>query len=216
MTMASHHPFTGEILMKSIARRTIRRGLAVLFIGTILVCEANAQCGYFGRQNTTGRMQPQSWRDAPQFGPASFLLAQAEERSEGIVGFWKVKFVSKNSPGIPDGTLIDNGFAQWHSDGTEIMNSSRPPSTSSFCLGVWQKRGTVYKLNHFGLSYDPSGKFIGPARVREVVALDEDGKHYAGFFTIDQYDPAGNRLAHIEGQITARRITVNTSIKGVL
>jgi hypothetical protein len=203
--------------MKTMVKWTISGGLAVLFIGTILVCEANAQCGYFGRQHATGRMQPQSWRESPQFGPASFLLAQAEERSQGIVGFWKVKFVSKNSPGIPDGTLIDNGFAQWHSDGTEIMNSSRPPATSSFCLGVWQKRGaSVYKLNHFGLSYDPSGKFIGPARVREVVALSENGKRYAGFFSIDQYDPSGNLLAHIEGQITATRITVNTSIKGVL
>ena len=62
-------------------------------------------------------------------------------RASPIVGFWKVKFISEGNSGIPDGTVIDNGFAQWHSDGTEILNSSRPPATSSFCLGVWQKSG---------------------------------------------------------------------------
>jgi hypothetical protein len=30
--------------------------------------------------------------------------------------------------------VIDAGFAQWHSDGTEIMNS-HAPATSNFCLG---------------------------------------------------------------------------------
>jgi hypothetical protein len=81
------------------------------------------------------------------------------------VGFWKIKFVSEGSSGIPDGTVIDNGLAQWHSDGTEIMNSSRPPATGNFCLGVWQKSGpSSYKLNHFALAYDVSGNFIGPRR----------------------------------------------------
>jgi hypothetical protein len=47
------------------------------------------------------------------------------------------------------------GFSQWHSDGTEILNSSRPPATSNFCLGVWEKTGPfAYKLNHFALSSD--------------------------------------------------------------
>ena len=58
--------------------------------------------------------------------------------SQTIVGFWHVKFVSEGSEGIPDGTEVDAGYSQWHSDGTEIMNSAgRSPITGSFCLGVW-------------------------------------------------------------------------------
>lgn len=40
--------------------------------------------------------------------------------------------------------MLDNGFVQW------IMNSSKPPVTGDFCLGVWQKNGpSSYQLNHF-------------------------------------------------------------------
>ncbi len=31
---------------------------------------------------------------------------------------------------------VDNAFVQWHSDGTEIMNSRRPAQDGNFCLGV--------------------------------------------------------------------------------
>ncbi len=48
-----------------------------------------------------------------------------------IVGFWHVKFIAKGNGFIPDGTVIDMGFSQWHSDGTEILNSSRPPPATS-------------------------------------------------------------------------------------
>jgi hypothetical protein len=127
--------------------------LILLLVGTV----SNAECGYT-EGHRAGATQPQSWQGPAQFRPASFLLVADQEGSDDrIVGFWKVKFVSDGSPGIPDGTVIDNAFAQWHSDGTEIMNSSRPPATSNFCLGVWQKSGpSTYKLNHFALSSDLS------------------------------------------------------------
>jgi hypothetical protein len=69
-------------------------------------------------------VQPQHWQGPTQFRPASLLLVADNGSTTGIVGFWKVEFV------LDDGTVIDNGFAQWHSDGTEIMNSSRDPRTS--------------------------------------------------------------------------------------
>jgi len=122
--------------------------------------------------------------------------------------------VSKDTPGILDGTVIDAGFAQWHSDGTEILNSSRPPATSNFCLGVWEKIGQFsYKLNHFALSSDLNGNMIGPANIREDVILDQTGNSYAGTLTIDQFDLSGNTLAHITGQVTATRITVDTKVE---
>jgi len=109
------------------------------------------------------------------------------------------------------------GFSQWHSDGTEILNSSRPPATSNFCLGVWEKTGrSTYKLNHFALSSDLNGNLIGLANIREDVTLDASGNNYSGTFSIDQYDLAGNTLAHIVGNISASRITVDTTITGIL
>ena len=133
------------------------------------------------------------------------LASDHDSASAGIVGLWKVKFVA------PDGTVIDEGYATWHSDGTEIMNSGRPPITGNFCMGVWRStRRSTYRLNHFGLSWDPTGtNLIGPANIREEVVLARSGNSYAGTFTIDQFDVDGNVLAHIAGQVTATRITAD-------
>jgi len=50
----------------------------------------------------------------------SSLSQQAAPAGAAIVGFWHVKFISKGTGFIPDGTVVDMGFSQWHSDGTEI------------------------------------------------------------------------------------------------
>jgi hypothetical protein len=79
---------------------------------------------------------------------------------------------------------------------------------------VWEKTGRFsYKLNHFALSSDLNGNMIGPANIREDVILDQNGNSYAGAFTIDQFDLSGNTLAHITGQVTATRITVDTKVE---
>jgi hypothetical protein len=133
------------------------------------------------------------------------------------VGFWKAKFVSEGSSGIPDGTLIDSPFVQWHDDRTEIMNSTRVPATGNYCMGVWRKTGKLsYELNHFGLSFDTSGNFVGPAQIREEITLDEKPDQYSENFKIDQYDPSGKLLQEILGQVTAMRITVDTTVDQVL
>ncbi len=71
--------------------------------------------------------------------PASFALRDDDSEEASIVGLWQVTFTSKDTPGIPDGTVVDAGFATWHADGTEIMNSGRPPITGNFCMGVWKQ-----------------------------------------------------------------------------
>jgi len=72
----------------------------------------------------------------------------------------------------------------WLMNGTEIMNSTRAPATQSFCMGVWHKTGAVsYVLNHFALSFDSNGTFVGPAR--EDIILAKKADHYRGTFTID-------------------------------
>jgi hypothetical protein len=126
-----------------------------------------------------------------------------------IVGLWKIRFISKGTAGVPDGTVLDDGYATWHSDGTELMNSSRAPMTSNFCMGAWKQIGrSTFKLNHFALSWDPTGStFIGPTNIRETVTVDASGNSYHGSFTITQYDVDGTTVTGgASGTVTANRI----------
>jgi hypothetical protein len=192
--------------MRSICKTAIIGVLATALHVTVFVSKAAAQCGY-SQWSGTEALQPLSSQEA--------LSRTAEnEGSEGqIVGFWKFQFVSQGSTGIPDGAVVDNGFTQWHSDGTEITNSFRPPSTGNFCLGVYQQTGSsTYSLNHFALGWDPLGNFIGPVQIREKVTLSHNSNQFTGTFTIEQFNPAGNVLAHVQGQVTGTRITVNTPL----
>jgi hypothetical protein len=204
---------------KAIFKTSITGTLAMVLLGMGLVAEASAGCGNLERLKA-GAIRPLSWRGTGQFRPVSLLLvADREGFVDRIVGFWKTTFLSEGSPGIRDGTVIDAGFVQWHSDGTEILNSgSRPPASSNFCLGIWKKTGSFhYTLNHFGLSWDTSTDSpLGPAQIREEIELDHGADAYAGTFTIDQYDVAGHLLVHIQGSVTASRITVNTPLADVL
>ena len=65
----------------------------------------------------------------------------------------------------------------------------------SFCLGVWENVGpSKYKLNHFPLTWNADGTFLGPANLREEVTLSPDHNSFTGTFSLGQYDPQGNLL----------------------
>jgi hypothetical protein len=202
--------------------RTMSVVFGVVLVATFFALNANAQCGASDGPATSAaatRLLERSVSLRFASHTSSRLAANRENKTEdvSIVGFWHVKFVSEGTTGIPDGTVIDMGFSQWHSDGTEILNSSRPPATSNFCLGVWEKTGPhTYKLNHFALSSDLNGHLVGPANIREDVTLDADGDSYSGKFSIDQFDLSGKALAHIVGNISATRITADTTITDIL
>lgn len=128
---------------------------------------------------------------------------------EAIVGMWKVQFTAT------DGSdFADFGYSQWHSDGTELLNSgSRAPATQNYCLGVWAKTGdATYKLNHFALSYDQmTGVLDGKVNIREEVKINANRNAFSGTFTIAVYDPAGATVVHqVQGDVTGTRVTVNT------
>jgi hypothetical protein len=179
-------------------------GLAMVIVALSMGPIASADCGNMDKPKTGTpfRLQP----SAPV----------ESEDNDPIVGFWKVKFLSKDNTGIPDGTVLDSAFAQWHSDGTEIMNSSRAPETQSFCLGVWTRtKPSRYQLNHFAISW-ANGALLGPGNIRENVVLSQDGNSYTGTFTIDQYDQQGSLLVHLTGQLEGKRITVDTTVTDVL
>ena len=203
--------------------RKLSVALAVFLAGTVFALNASAQCaateGQIASEAASNMMARSILLRASLKVPGSSLNALASQKNKSedsdasIVGFWHVVFTSEGTtnPPIPDGAVVDNGFAQWNSDQTEIMNSSRPPATGNFCLGVWEKTGrSTYVLNHFALSFNPDGSMMGPANIRESVTLSADGRSYSGTFSIDQYDTHLNLLAHIVGNIAATRVTIDT------
>jgi hypothetical protein len=153
--------------------------------------------------------------------PGAIKLASlAPADGPDIVGLWQFKFTSTGNTGlgIPDGAPLDMGYAQWHSDGTEIMNSGRDPATSNFCLGTYAGEGhRTYKLNHFALSWDntgmfcaiPAGKpscFVGSTNIQEEVTVDPHGDTYTGHVTIIQYDTSNHEMFRLTGDVEAHRI----------
>ena len=156
---------------------------------------SNTGCGYSPGQKPTASIKPASLD----------MVSNNDWVGAPIVGFWKIQLT------LPDGTVIDQGYATWHADGTEIINSSRPPISGNFCMGVWKRTGrSTYKLNHFAMGWDASGtNFIGPVNLKEEVVLDRSHNSYAGTFTVDQYDTNGNVIGHASGNVTAQRITVD-------
>ncbi len=207
--------------MKGIVRATAIM-FGTLVLAGLMAVNAGAQCGASDGPLTSNTATALLMHSAPTKATTTTTSAPAPSPQvvpvgAPIVGFWHVKFISKGTGFIPDGTVVDMGFSQWHSDGTEILNSSRPPATSNFCLGVWAKTvPSTYKLNHFALSSDLNGNMIGPANIREDVTLDTHGTGYSGTFSISQYDTSGNLLVQIVGEVVATRITVDTKLSDLL
>ena len=138
---------------------------------------------------------------------------------------WHVTFTAKGNPdGPPDGTPIDNALIVWHADGTEIMNSGRPPQDGDFCMGVWEKVGpNKYKVNHFAWGGNDTtnaptgiGNPAGPTRFIERVTLSADGNSFSGTFRLRATDTTGKPTATIFGTITGTRVTMGTTIEELL
>ena len=190
--------------------------LGLLAFCVAVVPRVNAECGSLNPPNKGALLHRQAWHYAGEYPAASVVLASDQGSDDPIVGLWQVTFTARGNADIPDGTPIDKAYAQWHSDHTEIMNSSRPPVTASFCLGVWKHVGhSRYSLNHFAITWDPNSNIVGPANVREHVLLSDDGKSFSGSFAIDQYDTSGNLLVHIQGDIRGSRISVETPASAI-
>ncbi|MBV9996338.1 MAG: hypothetical protein JO127_14130 [Caulobacteraceae bacterium] len=130
-------------------------------------------------------------------------LTPANLGAQGIVGMWSVQFLA-------NGGVFDTAYAQWHSDGTELMNSlGRTPASGNVCMGVWTQTGPFsYHLRHLALSFDPAtGKPDHRDVISEDVTVDPRGQSFSGPFTIDAYDPkSGAQVAHIAGTINGQRV----------
>jgi hypothetical protein len=194
---------------KAMIRTAITGTLAMVSLAMGLVTQASAGCPNLSGLKA-GAVQPMSWQGKAEFGLGSLLLvADRNDSVDGIVGFWIVTYV------LPDGTVLGNGFQQWHSDGTEIHNSEGPAAGGNFCLGIWKKTGrSHYALNHFYLASDPTTNTMNArVQIREEIDLDRSGDKHFGTFTIDNYDLEGNLSFHVQGTVDATRITVKTDLK---
>jgi hypothetical protein len=198
--------------------------LGVIALGTSFAPVARAGCGSLSGLQSKGSVKPSAFLlGAGQSADLGFGSGEAS-----IVGLWRVKVVSvgNQAAGLPDGTELDQGYSSWHSDGTEILNSGRDPSTGNFCLGVWKQTGrSSYKLNHYalnwtGLTVDAKGNVIldpqtkeplntltGPTNIREEVTLDGSRNSFEGTFTVENFDQNGKSLITLKGKITGVRLT---------
>jgi hypothetical protein len=201
---------------KAMFRIAITGTLAMGSLAMGLVTEAPAGC-VSPPGLKVGAFHPISWQRTGEFGLGlpPLLVADREDSVDRIVGFWRVTYVSKGNPGVPDGTVFDNAFQQWHSDGTEIHNSQAPAAAGNICLGVWKKTGkSHYTLNHFYLNSDPTTDTLhARVQLREEIDLSHSGDEHFGIVTFDVYDLAGNLLDHTQATVHATRITVNTDLK---
>jgi hypothetical protein len=144
--------------------------------------------------------------------------AASSAASASLVGMWSFQIISQgnttHNPSIADGTQLNFGYIQFHSDETEIQNSgARSPAQENFCLGVWQKTGrSTYQVNHYALNYNATtGAFLGKILVIETLTVSPGGTALSGTFAETIYDATGNKTDHLTGQVTAQRVTVDTT-----
>jgi len=190
--------------MKRLSRVMITT-LAVIAFGTLFAPAARASCVTFDESQALWRLPAVSAQPL-RYGPVARFIVNESTSDASIVGFWRVEFTADG-----DDTPFDSAYVQWHSDGTEIMNSSRDPRTQSFCLGVWKKAGAFsYKLKHFAMSWDGAGNPVGPAEIIEYIDLDQHADTFTGRFVITQYKMDGTTvLVSISGSLSGTRITAN-------
>jgi hypothetical protein len=183
-------------------------GVAVITLWAGFGSAAQAQCGasmaaQAGVMWRNFPAEPQMERKPVDPSAAADKAAPEASGDPSIVGLWKITFTS-------GGQTVDQGFDVWHSDGTELLNDTPPPSTGNICVGVWaQTDRLTFKLYHPSWTFDAGGNLNGTAVIRETVMLQTNGNVFTGTFTVDEFDLNGKNIFHIAGAVKAQRITVN-------
>ena len=195
---------------------TLAPTLIALVLAIATIPAAFAQCGF-----PTKLAKPSAWETQSD---RAHLLRTEESSNPSVVGMWHVIFTAETADPAtaPPGAVIDDALVVWHSDGTEIMNSRRPPQDGNFCLGVWQRVGrNKYKLNHFawyakqfptgpGDQGTDIGPSVGPTHITETITLSADGQSFTGKFRLDAYDTNNAIVQSFTGTVTGTRITIST------
>ena len=104
---------------------------------------------------------------------------------------------------------IQEAYQIWNVGGTEVHNPNVDPRTGSVCLGAWKNtNGHTYKLVHRVWSYDASGNFMGTIHLSETLTLGDNGNSHSGSFNLEFYDPNGNFMFNVPGNVVAERVSV--------
>ena len=201
--------------MKRLSRIIITAALGAVSFGTVFAPVARASCVSVDEQGSAiWRLQSLSVRPGTYRLVLAGYAPDATAPDASIVGFWHVNFTADGAD-----KPFDSALVQFHSDGNEIMNSSKDPRTQSFCLGVWKKTGAfAYAIKHLAMSWNGAGTPVGPASILESITLDHHGDTFTGTFVLTQYDLDGTTIippapglpaAPITGTLSGTRITAN-------
>jgi hypothetical protein len=126
-----------------------------------------------------------------------------DHAGKSMVGLWHIEFT------VGDQT-IQEAYQLWNAGGTEVHNPNIDPRGGDVCLGVWKRAPHgAFKLAHRVWSYDTNGNFLGTIHLSETVTVGQDGNTHSGSFTSDFYDPSGNFVNEVTGNVTGERISVD-------
>jgi len=184
--------------MKSISIRTLIKLVACAALATGLNSIAVASCG----DSLSGMASGKATVSSPVGKQLAASATTASASNSSIVGLWYVQFIA-------GGVTIQEAFQNWNFGGTEVHNPNVDPRGANVCLGTWVKtQGGALKLAHRVWNYDTNGNFLGTIHLSETIYLTHDGNAQTGSFRLDFYDPDGNFITEVAGNVTGQRIQV--------
>jgi hypothetical protein len=198
-----HHP-PGIGTVSAIRHHLPVRIVALLVLITGGSATAAAQCGNSLNEMAAAAAAARGRASVTQVTPKPvFSIASDSAANTKIVGLWHIRFK------IGDQT-IQEAFQIWNEGGTEVHNPNVDPRAGNVCLGTWEKMSQQsFKLNHRVWNYDINGNYMGTIHLTETVTIGSDGATHNGTFSLAFYDPDGNFLMEVPGDVVAERITVD-------
>ena len=185
--------------MKSTQTLNLVKFAACMVLAVGLSASALASCGDSLSAMAAGAASAQ--RQSRVIQPSSESAGDNEGKSS-MVGLWHILFTV-------DDQTIQEAYQLWNVGGTEVHNPNVDPRSGNVCLGVWKHaEHGAYKLAHRVWSYDTNGTFMGTIHLSETVTLGDGGNTHSGSFTLDFYDPSGNFMFEVTGNVTGERISV--------
>ena len=196
-------------IWRSIHSVTLVRVAALSLLVVAFSMTTMAQCGgsfsAMAAAATSIRSQSKLSQSASQSSVQKDSATAASDNSvnPSIVGLWHIRFI------VGDQT-IQEAFQIWNEGGTEVHNPNVDPRSGNVCLGAWKAAAPgTFKLTHRVWNYDVSGNFMGTIDLTETLVLGDRGDTHSGSFTLDFYDPSGNFLFEVPGNVVGERISVN-------
>jgi len=185
--------------MKSIHTLNFVKLAACMVLVAGLSVGAFASCGDSLSALAVGAAVVQSQSRQMQQNPEA---AGDNSFKSSMIGLWHIQFTV-------GGQTIQEAYQLWNAGGTEIHNPNVDPRSGNVCLGVWKHAAHgAYKLAHRVWNYDTNGNFMGTINLSETVTLGGGGNTHSGAFTLDFYDPSGNFITEVNGNVTGERISV--------